>query len=108
MIHSHLAYCINIYGCASTTVLDKLIKKQKEAIRVVSLAKYCDHTNPLFKKLGTFPLNELIRYLALKFMHKYKHNHLPFSFNEIWLKGPKREIFSLGIFAQIRPIWIGY
>jgi hypothetical protein len=25
-----------------------------------------------------------------------------------WLKGPKREIFGLGIFAQIRPIWIGY
>jgi hypothetical protein len=24
------------------------------------------------------------------------------------LKGPKREIFGLGIFAQIRPIWIGY
>jgi hypothetical protein len=23
------------------------------------------------------------------------------------LKGPKREIFGLGIFAQIRPIWIG-
>jgi hypothetical protein len=24
------------------------------------------------------------------------------------LKGPKREIFGLRIFAQIRPIWIGY
>ncbi len=37
MIHSHLAYCINIYGCASATVLNKLIVKQKDAIRVVSL-----------------------------------------------------------------------
>ncbi len=26
----------------------------------------------------------------------------------LFLKEPKREIFSLGIFAQIRPIWIGY
>jgi hypothetical protein len=24
------------------------------------------------------------------------------------LKGPKREIFGLEIFAQLRPIWIGY
>jgi hypothetical protein len=24
------------------------------------------------------------------------------------LKGPKREIFVAGIFAQIRPIWLGY
>jgi hypothetical protein len=84
MIHSHLAYCINIYGCASATVLNKLIVKQKEAIRVVSLANYRDHTVPLFKKLNILPLNELIMYSALKFMHKYKHNRLPFSFNEIW------------------------
>ncbi len=25
----------------------------------------------------------------------------------VTLKGPKREIFVAGIFAQIRPIWIG-
>jgi hypothetical protein len=24
------------------------------------------------------------------------------------LKGPKRELFVAGIFAQIRPIWLGY
>ncbi len=71
MIHSHLAYCINIYGCASATVLNKLFLKQKEAIRVVSLANYRDHTIPLFKKHGILPLNELIKYSALKFMHKY-------------------------------------
>ncbi len=62
MIHSHLAYCINIYGCASANVLNKLIVKQKEAIRVISLANYRDHTIPLFKRLGILPLNELIRY----------------------------------------------
>jgi len=29
--------------------------------------------------------------------------------SHIWapLKGPKREIFDFGVFAQIRPIWIG-
>jgi hypothetical protein len=26
----------------------------------------------------------------------------------VLLKGPKREIFVAGIFAQIRPIWLGY
>jgi hypothetical protein len=31
----------------------------------------------------------------------------PVGINNICLKGPKREIFGLGIFAQIRPIWIG-
>jgi hypothetical protein len=28
--------------------------------------------------------------------------------NAISLKGPKREILVAGIFAQLRPIWIGY
>ena len=28
-------------------------------------------------------------------------------FLKLGLKGPKREIFVAGIFAQIRPIWIG-
>jgi hypothetical protein len=50
MIHSHLAYCINIYGCASATVLNTLIEKQKEAIRVISLAKYHDHVQSLYLK----------------------------------------------------------
>jgi hypothetical protein len=27
--------------------------------------------------------------------------------NDEFLKGPKREIFGLRIFTQIRPIWIG-
>jgi hypothetical protein len=90
MVHSHIAYCINIYGCASATVLNKLIVKQKEAIRVVCLAKFRDHTNPLFKRLGILPLNKLIRYSSLKFMHKYKHNRLPFSFNETWLTNRAR------------------
>ncbi len=34
MIHSHLNYCLNVYGCANTTNLQRLRLKQKEAIRV--------------------------------------------------------------------------
>ncbi len=90
MVHSHITYCINIYGCANATTLNKLVVKQKEAIRVVCHAKYRDHTNPLFKKLGILPLNDLIKYSALKFMHKFKHNRLPFSFNEIWITNRAR------------------
>ncbi len=35
-------------------------------------------------------------------------NFAPLTVTGMALKGPKREIFGLGIFAQIRPIWIGY
>jgi hypothetical protein len=42
-----------------------------------------------------------IALISLKDQKKPSHATVP-------LKGPKREIFGLGIFAQIRPIWIGY
>jgi hypothetical protein len=90
MVHSHIAYCLNIYGCATPTALNRLVLKQKEAVRIVCRAGYRDHTNPLFKKLGIFPLNDLIKYSSLKFMHKFKHNKLPFSFSETWITNRAR------------------
>ncbi len=50
MVHSHLFYCLNVYSCANSTALQKLSLKQKEAIRVINLAGYRDHTKPLFQK----------------------------------------------------------
>jgi hypothetical protein len=90
MVHSHIAYCINIYGCATSTALNRLVIKQKEAIRIVCRAGYRDHSNPLFKQLGVLPLNDLIKYSSLKFMHKFKHNRLPLSFSETWLTNRAR------------------
>jgi hypothetical protein len=86
MIHSHLTYCLNIYSCANTTNLQRLRIKQKEAIRVISHAGYRDHTSPLFKQNLILPLDEMIKFAALKFMHNYANKRLPFSFNEIWLQ----------------------
>jgi hypothetical protein len=85
MIHSHLSYCINVYSCANTTAIQKLRLKQKEAIRVIYLAGYRDHTKPLFQKCKILPLDEMIKFTRLKFMHNYIHSRLPFSFNETWM-----------------------
>jgi hypothetical protein len=84
MVHSHLSYCVNIYGCANTTNLQKLRVKQKAAIRTICNAGYRDHTKPLFKNQQILPIDELIKFERLKFMHKYRNNKLPFSFNETW------------------------
>jgi hypothetical protein len=90
MVHSHLSYCINVYGCANLTSLNSLKLKQKAAIRVVSKAGHRDHTNPLFKQLGILPLNELIKYSNLKFMHKFSHKSLPLSFHDLWISNRER------------------
>jgi hypothetical protein len=90
MVHSHLNYCINVYSCAYPTTLNRLKLKQKEAIRIISKAGYRDHTNPLFKQSGILPLENLVKYSNLKFMHKYTHNKLPFSFGETWITNRAR------------------
>jgi hypothetical protein len=90
MVHSHLNYCINIYSCANATTLHKLKLKQKEAIRIICNAGYRDHTNPLFKQTGILPLENLVKYSNIKFMHKFIHNKLPFSFSETWITNRAR------------------
>ena len=96
MIHTHLSYCLNVYGCANTTALQKLRVKQKEALRVINLAGFRDHTIPLFRLCKILPLDEMIKFANLKFMHNYIHQRLPFSFNETWLfnymRNPNREL----------------
>ncbi len=82
--------CINVYSCAYSTTLNRLKLKQKEAIRIISNAGYRDHTNPLFKQSGILPLENLVKYSNLKFMHKYTHNKLPFSFSETWITNRAR------------------
>jgi hypothetical protein len=84
MIHSHLSYCINVYGCAYSTNLQRLRVKQKEAIRIISNVGYRDHTPPLFKKNFVLPLDEMIKFAKLKFMHCYANLKLPLSFHDLW------------------------
>jgi hypothetical protein len=90
MVHSHIAYCLNVYSCANSTTMNKLKIMQKKAIRIVCNANYLDHTGPLFKQQKILPLEELIKLSALKFMHKYTHGKLPLSFNEMWITNRQR------------------
>jgi len=86
----YITYCITVYSCANITTLNRLKLKQKEAIRIVSNAGYRDHTERLFKKQGILPLDDLVKYSILKFMHKYVHGKLPFSYNETWITNRMR------------------
>jgi hypothetical protein len=84
MIHSHLSYCINVYGCAVTTNLQRLRVKQKEAIRIINNVGFRDHTVQLFKQSGILPIDDMIKFAKLKFMHCYVNRRLPLSFHELW------------------------
>jgi hypothetical protein len=90
MIHSVLSYGINIYGCANSTNLEKLRIKQKQAIRIICNANFRAHTGPLFKQQKILPLDKLIEFSRIKFMHSFHFKLLPLSFAEMWISNGAR------------------
>jgi hypothetical protein len=73
---------------ADTTTL--FVIKQKQAIRTVCNANYRDHTAPLFKKLKILPLEKLIEFSKIKFMHNFHFKMLPLSFANTWMSNIER------------------
>jgi len=80
---------------------------QKKAIRTICNVTSRTHTATLFKELKILPLDKLILYSKLKFMHSFVHNRLPFSFNETWIqnlvRNPRLNLRNAQDF-HIRPV----
>ncbi len=94
IFHSHLLYANIIWSCTDKTTINNLFKLQKSAIRILDGAKYNQHTEPIFKKHNILPLPDLIDYSKLQFIHRYKFNLLPSSFNNFWTLNAERNIGS--------------
>jgi hypothetical protein len=92
LIHSHLIYCIQIWSCGNQSSINSLFIKQKAAIRIINLKSYNAHTESLFKSSAILPLPTLIDYFKLQFMHHFSYNHLPTSFNNMWITNARRQL----------------
>ena len=76
----HINYCLLAWGYSS----DRILKLQKQAIRLVCSANHLAHTEPLYKELHTLKLNDLLQAKALKFYFKYTHHELPQYFDNMF------------------------
>ena len=90
MIHSVISYGIIIYGCAYKSNLEKLIIKQKQAIRTICNSSYRAHTAPLFKQQKILSIEKLIQFSSIKFMHTFHFKQLPLSFADTWTTNIER------------------
>ena len=91
LIHSHLLYCPLIYSCTSKTNLDKISRVQKKAIRIVTNSSYTAHTAPLFSLHKILPLEKIITYAQLLFMHSIHYNYALPAFLTMWPKNSERD-----------------
>jgi hypothetical protein len=103
LIHCHLVYGIQIWSCTSTSNYTDLVIKQKNAIRIISLAKYNAHTESLFKKQQILPLPDLVKFFKLQFVHRFVHGYLPSSLSNMWITiGEKRNRDQEDVGASLR------
>lgn len=84
IFHCHLVYGIQIYTCASPSILNAIKIKQKMAVRCIKQATYYSHSGPIFKNLQILPFDSLCIFFKLKLMYEYKNDLLPRSFNNMW------------------------
>jgi hypothetical protein len=90
LFHSHLIYAVQVWSSTAPSIIKELVKKQKQAIRIIHNAAYNAHTESLFKKSSILPLPLLAEFFKIQFMHHYKFNLLPISFNNTWISNLER------------------
>jgi len=84
LIYCHIIYAIHVYCSANDGLLNMIYKKQKMAVRLITNSSYNAHTEPLFKKLCILPFPKLCEFFKIQFMHSFKQEFLPVSFNNTW------------------------
>ena len=77
LIQSQLGYCISIYGGASKSVIEPLVKIQKRAIRLVNESHYSRHCDEMFAKEGCLKFRDMHKLACARIAVKYFYDNLP-------------------------------
>ena len=105
-IHNYVNYCNIAWASTSRTKLDKILKKQKHAVRIIYNKDKFTHSKPLMRDMNALNVYQINIFQVLKFMYKSKHNLNPRvfdnTFTEIHHRYPTR--FSRSNFKQPKMI----
>ena len=73
----HLDYCNTIWGNCSNELIDKIIKFQKRAARVILDKDLTTPSSELFQQLGWMRFDDRVKYRKCMLMYKSLHNLAP-------------------------------
>ena len=77
IFNSHLTYGLPAWGHSTQTLLDRLNKLQKKAIRAISFASFSAPSKPLFKSLGLLKLDQLTYFKMASLLWDVDHGTIP-------------------------------
>ena len=83
-IKSYIEYSSILLCGAPKSLLDPIIKQQKNAVRIIEGLKSRDHTAEYLKKKFILPFPLLIKFNCSIFMHRYKYQLQPEIFKDVW------------------------
>ena len=78
LIISHMLYGILLWGKSDN--VDKIVKLQKRAIRMISFSRPITHTEPLLKTCNLLIFNDIYTFKLMKFFYKLSNDSLPADF----------------------------
>ena len=82
LIYPYLFYGNIVWANNYSTRLDKLLKLQKKALRVITFSSYKAPSRPLFKRLNLLDINQINDFLISTFCYGLRSNSLPVYFND--------------------------
>ena len=84
LIACHFNQGILVWG--NNSKIDRILKLQKKAVRVILNTRYNAHSDPLFKKLGVLKVTDMHMIAQLKFIYNHTRDLLPTNLQSISVK----------------------
>ena len=81
LFSSQLKYGSQIWGQTNNQHVQKIIKLQKKALRIISFSEFRAHTSPIFKQYKILKFQDHIVLENCLLIHDFLKNNLPQSFN---------------------------
>ena len=83
---SHLMYGAQVWTPKLISVIDKISRLQKSAMRIMTFSEFKAHSEPLFKQLELLKFHDNIALSDCIFVYDYLHGNLPNSFLETFCR----------------------
>jgi hypothetical protein len=104
-IYPYFSYCVEVWGSAGKTTLEKLIVLQKKIVRVIASIPYRESTKKSFKSLKFLNINEIYIYKLGTFMFNVTKLTFPVIFQSFFQYSERnaynirnRNIYSIPLF----------
>ena len=83
MIYPSFTNSIDIWGSTYNTNIFSLLAKQEKIVGIICIAKYLDHTSPLYLKLNTLQFPDIEKYIPEISMLDDFQNTSPLSLQDL-------------------------